>query len=104
MDDDGRSSISGDADRLLEPNFPNPFNPATLIVYSVPSPGPVRLSIYDITGRMVRTLVEGARPAGRHSIIWDGRNQYGRPAASGVYTYRLVANGRRESRQMVLAK
>ena len=68
---------------------PNPFNPRTTLTYSTPEAGPVALRIYDAEGRLVRTLFEGASEAGEFSLTWDGRDDTGRGATSGVYFSRL---------------
>lgn len=89
----------------LEQNFPNPFNPSTTITYELPQASAVTLSIYDVSGRLVRILVNSAgEDVGRHQVIWDGRNDAGRPMSAGVYVYRLDAGTLRETRQMVLIK
>ncbi len=88
----------------LHSNRPNPFNPTTTIAYDLPRAGEVRLAIYDVRGREVRVLKSGQQPAGRHQIVWDGRNAKSEPAASGVYFYRLVAGDFVETRKMVLLK
>jgi len=89
----------------LRQNVPNPFNPSTRIEYDVPSGGArVRLDIYDVAGRRVRTLVSGRQSAGNKQVEWDGRTDAGTAVPSGVYFYRLSANGRVETRRMVLAK
>lgn len=85
-------------------NSPNPFNPATSIRYRVPVAGHVQLSIFDVRGALVRTLVAGYRPAGPATVAWDGRLARGTPAASGVYVYRLRAPGVAETRTMVLSR
>ena len=69
---------------------PNPFNPQTLISFSLPSTMPATLKVYSAQGRLVRTLLEGTQPAGVHRVLWDGRDGAGREVASGVYLYRLV--------------
>jgi choice-of-anchor B domain-containing protein len=89
---------------VLEQNFPNPFNPVTTISYSLDVGGAVRLAVYDAAGRRIRTLVNGVQAAGPQSVQWDGRDQAGHLAASGVYFYRLEAGGGTETRQMVLLK
>jgi hypothetical protein len=85
-------------------NRPNPFSPETRIAYELPEPGWTELRIYSASGRLVRTLVEGDRPAGRHSAVWDGLDQSGRAAASGVYLYALAAPGVQEGRKMLLIR
>ena len=89
----------------LEQNVPNPFNPATAIAYTVPAGGAaVRLDVLDLEGRLVRTLIDGLRPAGRHTATWDGLTRRGTPAAAGVYLYRLESDGRTETRKMALVQ
>ena len=85
----------------LEQNAPNPFRPSTAIAFTLGRPGPVKLDVVDVRGRLVRRLAEGTRPAGRHRIVWDGRDESGRRAAAGVYFCRLAADGTTESRRMV---
>jgi len=77
----------------LRQNSPNPSRPGTTIGFGVPSAGNVSLRIFDTAGRLVRTLVNEPRPAGRYAESWDGRDAAGRPVAAGVYLYRLVAAG-----------
>lgn len=89
---------------FLEQNVPNPLNPATVIAFSVPRDGAVRLQVFDLQGRVVRTLVDGMRPAGRHEVSWDGRDERGGQAASGTYLYRLVAAGEVTGRKLTLMK
>jgi hypothetical protein len=88
----------------LEPNRPNPFNPATTIGYDLPQSVKSRLVIYDVKGVQVRELVDAKQPAGHHMVTWDGRSDAGAPVASGVYFYRLKAGAFVETRKMVLLK
>ncbi len=88
----------------LEQNYPNPFNPATTISFYIPEREMVRLEIYNILGRRVRTLATGVALIGRQDIVWDGLNETGAPVASGVYFYRLTAGDKSETRRMVLLK
>jgi M6 family metalloprotease-like protein len=88
----------------LRPNFPNPFNPSTTIRFDVAARGAVTLRVYDVSGALVRTLVNGEREAGAYAIGWDGRNDQGNPASSGVYFYRLTAGGFSDVRKMTLLK
>ncbi|MHB8078102.1 MAG: LVIVD repeat-containing protein [Candidatus Krumholzibacteriia bacterium] len=84
---------------------PNPFNPATTITYDVPqSAAPLRLSIYDTRGRLLRTLADGTQPPGRHSIRWDGRDDRGRAMPTGMYLCRLTAGGQVQSLKMSLVQ
>jgi hypothetical protein len=86
----------------LNQNFPNPFNPGTVISYELPSESPVQLEIYNSLGQRVRTIVDAWQEAGFHGMIWDGTDNTGRGLASGVYFYRLHAGSFTESRKMVL--
>ncbi|UCH11383.1 MAG: T9SS type A sorting domain-containing protein, partial [Fidelibacterota bacterium] len=89
----------------LKANYPNPFNPTTTIVYGLPDAGVVSLKIYDLTGKLIRTLVEEALPAGYHRAVWDGKDASGAPAATGVYFYRISAGDSfAKTRKMVLMK
>jgi flagellar hook assembly protein FlgD len=86
----------------LHPNVPNPFNPTTTIAFDLASAGRVQLRIYDVTGKLVRTLVDESRPAGRYTETWTGIDVVGARVASGVYFYRLDAMGFASTRKMVL--
>jgi hypothetical protein len=92
------------ADGLLDAGRPNPFGTQTVISYSLPAPGPVRLDVYDVRGRLVRTLVDEVRPEGRHHVAWNGRATDGAALPNGVYFYRLRAAGAAESRKLVLLR
>ena len=88
----------------LSQNFPNPFNPTTTIKYELSRGADVSLVVYNILGRHIRTIVSGFSPAGLHVSTWDGRDDRGEQVATGVYFYRLTANGSSESRKMLLLK
>ena len=102
---DGPSAVGEVAQHVqLLLNHPNPFNPQTTIRYAVPADGDVRLEIFDTAGRRVCTLVDGWVRAGVHQAVWDGRDEDGDAAASGVYLYRLRADGTEQARKMVLTR
>src|SRR5207247_7282514 len=88
----------------LSQNQPNPFSRSSLIRFSLPKPGPVQLGIYDVAGRKVRALVDGAMGAGQYQRMWDGRNDAGSLVSSGVYFYRLETPDAIRSRQMMLLR
>ncbi|UCH62148.1 MAG: carboxypeptidase regulatory-like domain-containing protein [Fidelibacterota bacterium] len=89
----------------LGANYPNPFNPSTTITYQLPEAGHVNLQVYDLTGKVVNTLVGEYQPAGYHQVLWNGKDHKGAPMATGVYFYRIVAGkGYAETRKMVLMK
>ena len=83
---------------------PNPFNPRTMISFDLPEAAEVRLAIYDISGRLVRTLVRGTYPAGHHGVEWDGTAQSGSAVGSGVYFYEISADQFRAGRRMILRR
>ena len=89
---------------MLYPNVPNPYNPSTTLRFDLPARGAAELSIYDASGRLVRTLVHAALDAGPHSYVWDGRDAAGRVTASGVYLYRLTTADGQQARKMVLVR
>ncbi|OGG55213.1 MAG: hypothetical protein A3F84_08320 [Candidatus Handelsmanbacteria bacterium RIFCSPLOWO2_12_FULL_64_10] len=88
----------------LDPNYPNPFNPATTIRYTLPEAAGVTLVVYNILGQQVRTLVSGSQGPGYHAVVWDGRDEVGRQVASGLYLYRLQAGTFVQVRKMLFAK
>jgi hypothetical protein len=89
----------------LGQNHPNPFNPTTTIGYELPENARVSLVIYDVSGRLVRSLVDREnKPAGRYEEVWDGRDNTGNQVASGVYFYRISTPAFTRSKSMVLLK
>ena len=72
-------------------SYPNPFNPSTTISYSLPNNSSVKLDIYDVAGRKVRSLLDEGKSAGYHNVVWNGRDENGRGIASGMYLYRFTA-------------
>ena len=89
---------------MLRQNFPNPFNPETTISFNMPKGGFANLSIYNTKGQLVKTLINGMTPVGDHRSVWDGKDSKGSSVASGLYFYKLNANGRTETRKMMLMK
>jgi len=89
---------------VLHPAYPNPFNPTTTIRYELTSTAHVNLTVYDVRGTKVATLVDGTQSAGPKSVVWAARRQGGEQLASGVYIYRLSAGGVQKSRKVVLLK
>ena len=85
-------------------NYPNPFNPRTTVTYTAPSPGEVKVRIYDARGAIVKTLFEGHRVAGAYSVDWDGRADNGDAVASGLYFVRIEHASGTRSKKMVLLK
>jgi flagellar hook assembly protein FlgD len=106
---------SGTATAVTEPvipktyavyqNVPNPFNPTTVIHYDVPAgQGKVTIRIFDVGGRLVRTLLDDPQSAGQKIVTWNGRDDGGQSVASGVYFYRMTAPGYERTRKMVLLR
>jgi beta-glucanase (GH16 family) len=90
---------------VLHPCYPNPFNPSTTIGYDLPEPATVDLIVYDVAGRVVRTLVAAESvAAGRHEVVWNGRDETGRAAVAGIYLCRLDAGRYSETRMISLVK
>ncbi len=85
-------------------NYPNPFNPSTTITFEIPQPGQIRLTVLDLLGRKIRTMLDEYRNAGWHQVRWDGRSDTGIPVVSGTYFYRLEAGTFDASRKMLLLK
>ncbi len=85
-------------------NYPNPFNPSTQIRYALPSNSTVELNIYDITGKHIKQLFYGQQSAGQHTAVWDGLNQHGARASSGIYIVHLTTDEQSSSLKIVLAK
>lgn len=88
----------------LAQNRPNPFRSSTSLGFSIPQAEHVRLAVYDVSGRLVRMLVDRDLPVGRHEVTWDGRDAANRKAASGVYFYKLHGAGQELRRKMILLR
>jgi hypothetical protein len=97
-DNDGSKSFS------LGQNFPNPFNPATKITYKLNKPAQVKLSVYDITGREVKRLIDQYQNVGEYNISWNSSDNNGQKMASGMYFARLNVDNESVSRKMVMTK
>jgi hypothetical protein len=90
---------------VLQGNVPNPFNPVTTIRYDLPEPCCVTLQVHDVSGRLARVLRAAVQEsAGRHEVVWDGKDEEGRSVASGAYYCRLIAGPFGETRRMLLLK
>jgi flagellar hook assembly protein FlgD len=88
----------------LNEAYPNPFNPSTTLTFSIPEGGHAELVVYDITGRIVRTLVSGPVSAGTHTKVWDGRDDSGQAVSSGIYLSRLKTGKHSATVKMTLVK
>jgi hypothetical protein len=88
----------------LRQNHPNPFTAGTIIGFDMPKQGRVALEVIDVSGRVVRTLLSDAMPAGRHSAAWDGRDNAGAEVGPGVYFVRMKAGGFAATRKMMVLR
>ena len=84
--------------------YPNPFNPVTTLRYELPENGLVNITIYDMLGREVKTLVNQIQDAGYKSVIWDATNDYSKPVSAGIYLYQIQVGNYMETKKMVLLK
>lgn len=107
----GSTVVPGDkriAERVngfrLERNYPNPFNPETVIQFTLPQSVQVRLAVFNMLGQQVRSLIAEDLSAGVHAVKWDGRDEFGQTLTSGVYFYRIDAGNFSETQRMILAK
>mgnify|MGYP003313634165 CR=1 FL=1 len=103
-------ALSNDANDLLpsvfalHQNYPNPFNPVTTFQYDLPRDGLVNITIYDMMGRIVKTLVNGSQTAGYKSIQWNATNDRNEPVSAGLYIYTIQAGKFKQTKKMVLLK
>lgn len=88
----------------LGSNFPNPFNPETLIEYDVAQPGNVEIAVYNMMGREIAKLVNGYHASDRYTVTWNGTNSNGELAASGMYLYKMTAGDFMQTNKMLLLK
>ncbi|MCK4915208.1 MAG: T9SS type A sorting domain-containing protein, partial [Candidatus Eisenbacteria sp.] len=99
------SGVEEGVKNVLSHAYPNPFNPVTKIAYSVREAGPVTIAVYNVAGKVVRTLLDTEVDAGASGyVVWDGANDGGMKCASGVYFYRIAAPGFKETRKMIMLK
>jgi PKD repeat protein len=89
---------------VLHQNYPNPFNPVTILRYDLPENSIVNITIYDMMGREVKTLVNQTQDAGYRSVVWDATNDYGKPVSAGIYLYQIQAGEYIQTKKMVLLK
>jgi hypothetical protein len=98
----GGTTVAVVNDYRLEQNYPNPFNPETTICFTMAETENVEISIFNIDGKLVRTLVNSIVPAGEHSVIWDGRDLVGRKSPSGSYLYQLRTRNFTQTKKLTL--
>ena len=103
------TGIENDKNKLptksnLYQNFPNPFNPSTTIQYSLAKSSFVKLTVYNMLGQKVRTLMQSFQPVGEYSIVWDGKDDTSRPVSSGIYLYQIECENLNFQRKMIYEK
>ena len=89
---------------ILHQNYPNPFNPVTTLRYDLPENSLVNVTVYDMLGRQVKTLINQTQDAGYRSIVWDATNDYGKPVSAGIYLYQIQAGEYISTKKMILLK
>ncbi|NIR47933.1 MAG: T9SS type A sorting domain-containing protein, partial [Phycisphaerae bacterium] len=89
---------------VLFQNYPNPFNPETRIKFSLPATSSVTLTVYNVLGQEIKSLVNEIKPAGEYEVTWDGTNRRGKLVPSGVYLYKLEGKNIVETKKMILLK
>jgi len=89
---------------VLHQNYPNPFNPITTLSYDLPEDALVNITIYDMMGRQINTLVSSQQTAGYRSVQWNGTNNIGQPVSAGLYLYTIQAGEFVQTKKMVILK
>ncbi len=100
----GIDSFVGLPETISISNYPNPFNPSTKIFFTTEHTENAEITIYNLKGQKVKTLIDEKLPAGNHQVVWDGKNENGKPVSSGIYFYKLKADKFEETRKMILMK
>ncbi|MFC1734466.1 FlgD immunoglobulin-like domain containing protein, partial [candidate division KSB1 bacterium] len=85
-------------------NYPNPFNPTTEISYYLKESGQVKLTVYNVVGQEIKTLVSAYQPSGKYTVQWDATDKYGYQVAGGIYIYKLNVNDFHAVKKMILLK
>ncbi len=101
---DGTDDLNLPKAFALQQNFPNPFNPATIIKYDVPRRSPVKLTVFNVLGQKVKTLVDGVKEASSYEVSWDGTTDGGSSVSSGIYFYKMEAGSFVQTKKMVMMK
>ncbi len=101
---DESDSQRGPSQFFLSQNHPNPFNPSTKLVYNLPLSSRIRIVVYDMYGKQIRTLINGRKSAGQQTVTWDGKDEKGRAVSSGHYIIRMDAENYSKTRKVILAR
>jgi hypothetical protein len=89
---------------MVYQNYPNPFNPVTTLRYGLPENSLVNITVYNLLGKQIKTLINKTQDAGYKSITWDATNDYGKPVSAGIYLYRIQAGKYISTKKIVLLK
>ena len=89
---------------MLYPNYPNPFNPTTTIRYNLLQSSLVNITIYDMMGRKIKTLINQSQDVGQRSIVWKATNDFGHPVSTGIYLYQIHAGDNIQTKKMIFLK
>ena len=87
---------------ILHQNYPNPFNPVTTLRYDLPENSLVNITIYDMLGKKVKTLINQTQDAGYRSVIWNATNNYGKPVSAGIYLCQIQVDENMQTKKMLL--
>ncbi len=101
---DNEENINQITDKVTMNNYPNPFNPQTTISFTIQKTEKINLTIYNIKGQKVKTLVNEEKEAGNHSIIWNGKDEAGKTVSSGVYLSRIQVGNFSKTNKMMMMK
>ena len=91
-----------DSQYILHQNYPNPFNPVTTLRYDLPENSYVNITIYNMLGKEVKTLIDQTQDAGYRSVIWNATNNYDKPVSAGIYLYQIQVDEYMQTKKMVL--
>ncbi len=100
----GETNTTSPSKYQLKQNFPNPFNPSTTIRYSLSSPQKIYIRIYDVSGQLVKDIIEEHKQAGEYNVKWNGKNNSGQRVSSGVYYYQMTVGNETQAKKMILIK
>jgi flagellar hook assembly protein FlgD len=92
------------AEFVLLQNYPNPFNPETSISFALPKDGQTTLRVYDITGKLIKTLIDEQKVAGYYVAKWNGKNENNEIVSSGLYLYQITSGEYNSTKRMLLLK
>tara|TARA_B100001113_G_scaffold192198_1_gene157547 strand:- start:414 stop:716 length:303 start_codon:yes stop_codon:yes gene_type:complete len=99
-----KSHLPSSSNIKIHQNYPNPFNPITFIKYELEMEGPVKITIYDMMGRLIKTLLNGSQTAGHKNIKWNATNDKNEAVSAGLYLYTIESGNNIQTMKMILLK